>query len=66
MVLGGGGFPTWPPDTFSGRWNATVEAFMPFPKEPVDDFAFLVHHESLDFIDIGAPVVALKYQQTRL
>lgn len=63
---GGDAFPTWPPDTFGGGRDAAVEAFVPLPKEPVDDFPFLVHHESLDLVDVGAPVVPLRDQQTRL
>lgn len=56
---------TWSPDTLSRGWDTTVKTFMPFPKEPVDHLALLVHHKSLHFIHIGTPVATL-YAHTNI
>ena len=50
---------TWPPDAFGRRWDTTVKTLMPFPKKPVDDFPFLIHHKPLHLIHIRTPVVSL-------
>lgn len=52
--------PTRPPDAFGRRWDAAVQALMPFPKQPVNHFSFLVHHKSLNLVHVRAPVVSLK------
>lgn len=52
--------PTWPPDTFGRRRDTAVKALVPFSKQPVDHFPFLIHHKSLNLIHIGTPVVSLK------
>lgn len=52
--------PTRPPDAFGRRWDTTIKALVPFSKQPVDHFPFLIHHKSLNLIHIRTPVVSLK------
>lgn len=52
--------PTWPPHAFGRRWDTAVNTLVPFPKQPVDCFTFLIHHKPLDLIHIWTPVVSLE------
>lgn len=58
--------PTRPPDAGSRGWAAAVHPLMPFPKQLVHDFPFVICDSSLHLVHAGVPVLRLWRSQTRL
>lgn len=51
--------PTHSPDAGSRGWAAVVHPLVPFPKQLVHDFPFVICDSSLHLVHAGVPVLRL-------